>query len=84
MFLQQCYLGKESLFPLRITRSYESKLQNFPRLMQEMYRYTQVQYQCTQGIIKFKCINGHDAETTSLVVEKTNVLHSAWCTEQET
>jgi len=41
MFLQQLCLGKESLNPLRITRNCDSKVQNFPHLMQVMYRYIQ-------------------------------------------
>ena len=36
MFLQQFYLGKESLNPLRITRNCDSKVQNIPHLMQVM------------------------------------------------
>ena len=39
MLLQQFCLGKESLNPLRITRNCENKVQNFPHLMQVMYRY---------------------------------------------
>jgi hypothetical protein len=41
MFLKQFCLGKESLNPLRITRNFDSKVQNFPHLMQVMYRYIQ-------------------------------------------